>query len=377
MDRRYIQRMSDTGHLRRTASFPAHLKLGARLVEFGGWNMPVHYTSIVDEHNAVRTAAGVFDISHMGEFFVGGADAVAFLNGLLTNDVARLGVGQGQYTLMLNEQGGVIDDLILYRLHETEFLLVVNASKIEEDRAWIIKNLPPGLSFSDKSNETSALALQGPKALEIARKFLGAGWPEPQRNEITSYSWNCHPVLAARTGYTGEDGLELFYPNEIAENFLAALLEAGKPLGLKPCGLGARDTLRLEACLPLNGNDLSDQRTPLEAGLGFFVSLTKDADFPGKDVLLKQKSEGLKEKLVAFRPTEKGPPPRPHYALFQGTERVGEVTSGAPSPTLGCGIGLAYVKTAFAEPGTVLDLEVRGTRVPVEVVKKPFYKRAN
>jgi aminomethyltransferase len=367
--------MSDPATLQKTALFAAHQKLGARLVDFGGWNMPVQYSGIIEEHKAVREAAGVFDISHMGEFFIGGSGALAFLNGLLTNDAEKLGVGQGQYTLMLNEQGGVIDDLILYRLHETEFLLVINASKIEEDRAWIKTNLPAGVDFSDKSDTTSAVALQGPKALEIARAFLGAGWPEPKRNEITSYSWNCQPILAARTGYTGEDGLELFFANEIAENFFFALLEAGKPFGLKPCGLGARDTLRLEACLPLNGNDLSNQRTPLEAGLGFFVSLTKEAVFPGKDVLQKQKSNGVNEKLIAFRVKEKGPPPRPHYALFQGEERVGEVTSGAPSPVLGYGIGLAYVEAAQAEPGTMLALEVRGMRVPVEVVKKPFYKR--
>jgi aminomethyltransferase len=220
------------------------------------------------------------------------------------------------------------------------------------------------------------VALQGPKALEIARAFLGAGWPEPKRNEITIYSWNCQEILAARTGYTGENGLELFFKNEIAENFFFALLEAGKPFGLKPCGLGSRDTLRLEACLPLNGNDLSEKRTPLQAGLGFFVSLTKAAVFPGKEILQRQKSEGVKEKLIAFRQTDKGPPPRAHYPLFQGGVQVGEVTSGAPSPTLGCGIGLAYVKAACAEPGTALELEVRGNRVPVEVVKKPFYKRA-
>ena len=368
--------MSDPVTLQKTALFAAHQKLGARLVEFGGWHMPVQYTGIVDEHKAVREAAGVFDISHMGEFFVSGAGALSFLNGLLTNDAAKLSVGQGQYTLMLNEQGGVIDDLILYRLHEAEFLLVVNASRIGEDRTWIKKNLPGGVSFSDKSDTTSALALQGPKALEIARTFLGAGWPEPKRNEITSYSWNCQPILAARTGYTGEDGIEIFFPSVIAENFFFTLLEAGKPFGLKPCGLGARDTLRLEACLPLNGNDLSEKRTPLEAGLGFFVSLTKEADFPGNAILRKQKSEGVKEKLIAFRVKEKGPPPRPHYPLFQGAVQVGEVTSGAPSPTLGYGIGLAYVKTACAEPGALLELEVRGARVPVEVVKKPFYKRA-
>jgi aminomethyltransferase len=377
MGRRYKwEIMSEPATLQKTALFAAHQKLGARLVDFGGWHMPVQYSGIIEEHKAVRDAAGVFDISHMGEFFVGGSGALAFLNGLLTNDAAKLGVGQGQYTLMLNEEGGVIDDLILYRLHEIEFLLVVNASKIEEDRAWIKTNLPAGIGFSDKSDTTSAVALQGPKALDIARAFLGTGWPEPKRNEITSWSWNCQPILAARTGYTGEDGVELFFANDIAENFLLALLETGKPFGLKPCGLGARDTLRLEASLPLNGNDLSGKRTPLEAGLGFFVSLTKEADFPGRDVLQRQKSEGVKEKLVAFRVKEKGPPPRPHYPLFQGAEQVGEATSGAPSPTLGYGVGLAYVRADCAEPGTTLELEVRGARVPVEVVKKPFYKRA-
>lgn len=369
--------MSDPAPLKKTALFAAHQKLGARLVDFGGWNMPVQYAGILQEHKAVREAAGVFDISHMGEFFVSGPNALAFLNGLLTNDVAKLAVGQGQYTLMLNEEGGVIDDLIVYRLHETEYLLVVNAAKLDEDRSWIRKNLPAGLSFTDKSDSTSAVALQGPKALEIARAFLGANWPEPKRNEITAYSWNCQPVLAARTGYTGEDGVELFFENEIAESFFFALLEAGKPFGLKPCGLGARDTLRLEACLPLNGNDLSAHHTPIEAGLGFFVSLTKEAVFPGKEILQKQKTNGVNQKLSAFRVKDQGPPPRPHYQLFLGAEQVGEVTSGAPSPTLGYGIGMGYVEIDEADPGTVLELEVRGNRVPVEIVKKPFYKRAN
>jgi aminomethyltransferase len=370
--------MTDPATLQKTALFEAHRKLGARLVEFGGWQMPVQYSGIVEEHRAVREAAGVFDISHMGEFFVSGRDAAAFLNGLLTHDVARLAVGRGQYTLMLNEAGGVIDDLILYRLDEDNFFLVVNASRIGEDRSWIEgmlkRHANRDVFFSDRSDRYSALALQGPRALEIARVFLGAGWPEPGRNEITRYSWNCQEILAARTGYTGEDGVELFLANEIAENFLLSLLEAGRPFGLKPCGLGARDTLRLEACLPLNGNDLSEKRTPLEAGLGFFVSFDKPDVFPGRDALSRQKSEGLKEKLAAFC-VDKGPPPRPHYPLFLGAARVGEVTSGAPSPTLGRGIGLAYVRADCAEPGAVLELEVRGARVPVEVVKKPFYKR--
>ncbi|MEI9999228.1 MAG: glycine cleavage system aminomethyltransferase GcvT [Verrucomicrobiota bacterium] len=368
--------MSDPAPLQRTALFPVHQRLGARLVEFGGWEMPVQYTSIVEEHRAVREAAGVFDISHMGEFFISDTGAQAFLNGLLTNDAGKLTVGRGQYTLMLNEQGGVIDDLILYRLHDEEFLLVVNAAKIEEDLAWIKQNLPHGISFSNRSETTGALAMQGPRALEIARKFLGAGWPMPEHNQITASSWNGQDLLSARTGYTGEDGIEFFFDREIAEPFFTALLEAGRPLGLKPCGLGARDTLRLEACLPLNGNDLTPAHTPLEAGLGIFVSLSKEAEFPGKDVLLKQKANGVNERLVAFRLRDKGPPPRAHYPLYSGDDRVGDVTSGGPSPTLGYGIGLGYVEVEFADPGTVLELEVRGARVPVEVVKKPFYKRA-
>ena len=372
-----------TQTLQRTALFDAHQKLGARVVEFGGWEMPVQYTGIVEEHRAVREAAGVFDISHMGQFFVGGEGSGRFLNGLLSNDVGKLGDGQGQYTFMLNEQGGVIDDLILYRLAEEKYFLVVNAAKIGEDRAWIEGRLGSGgnagsggIHFADRSGELGAVALQGPKALEIAKKFFGPGWPEPKRNEIVTVSWNCQEILAARTGYTGEDGLELFFKNEIAETFLLHQLEAGKPLGLKPAGLGARDTLRLEAGLPLNGNDLSPARTPLEAGLGFFVALSKAEDFPGKAVLQKQKESGPREILIAFRQQQKGPPPRPHYPIFQGSERVGEVTSGAPSPTLGIGIGLGYVKPGAAKPGTVLELEVRGNRVPVEVTKKPFYKRA-
>jgi aminomethyltransferase len=369
--------MSDPAPLQKTALHGLHQKLGARLVEFGGWHMPVQYTSIVDEHKAVRESAGVFDISHMGEFLIWGPSAGDYLNEILTNDVAKLAVGQGQYTLMLNEEGGVIDDLILYRVENEKFLLVVNAAKIEEDREWLQSHLAAAntVVFEDRCAAMSALAVQGPRALQVARALLGAGWPMPEHNQITSYSWNCQPILAARTGYTGEDGVELFFPSEIAENFFNALLEAGTPLGLKPCGLGARDTLRLEACLPLNGNDLTPHRTPIEAGLGTFVSLTKAADFPGKEVLLKQKANGVNEKLVAFRLTQGGPPPRAHYALFLGEERVGEVTSGAPSPTLGCGVGLAYVDVEFAEPGTQLELEVRGARVPVEVVKKPFYKR--
>ena len=360
---------------KQTPLFAAHQRLGARLTEFGGWTMPVQYSGIVDEHRAVREAAGVFDISHMGEFFVRGAGARDFLDGVLSNDVAKLGVGQGQYTLMLDDHGGVIDDLILYRTGEREFFLVVNAAKIDEDRAHLTQYVPHDVEFHDSSDSYAALALQGPRALEIARSFFGPGWPEPKRNTITRYAWNGQEILAARTGYTGEDGLELFLAPVAAEPFLLALLDAGRPLGLQPCGLGARDTLRLEACLPLNGHDLSAAHSAVAAGLDPFLAFAKATIYPGKNFMMEQKAAGLKTRLVAFR-VASGPPPRPHYLLFSGPDHIGDVTSGAPSPTLGCGIGLAYVRTDCAAPGTILEMEVRGRRVPVEVVKKPFYKRA-
>jgi aminomethyltransferase len=360
--------------LKQTPLFAAHQRLGARLTEFGGWTMPVQYSGIVAEHRAVREAAGVFDISHMGEFFVRGAGARDFLNGVLSNDVTKLGVGQGQYTLMLDDHGGVVDDLILYRTGEQEFFLVVNAAKIDEDRAHLTEYVPHDVEFHDSSEAYAALALQGPKALEIARAFFGAGWPEPKRNTITRYSWNCQEILTARTGYTGEDGLEIFLAPTAAEPFFLALLEAGKALGLKPCGLGARDTLRLEACLPLNGNDLSHAHSALAAGLEPFLGFAKETIYPGKNFMMEQKAAGLRFKLAAFR-VNSGPPPRPHYLLFSGADHVGEVSSGAPSPTLGFGIGLAYVRADCAVPGTILEMEVRDNRVPVEVVKKPFYKR--
>ncbi|SDU22349.1 aminomethyltransferase [Verrucomicrobium sp. GAS474] len=347
----------------------AHRKAGARMVEFGGWSMPVFYTSILDEHQAVRTGAGLFDISHMGEFMIEGPAAAAFLNSLLTNDIERLRIGDGQYTLMLNGQGGVIDDLIIYRADEEAFFLVVNASKIDEDRAWIESRLPgEGVVFADKSASYAAVALQGPKSDAL---LADLGWPRPPRNGIVPARL---PFLAfiTRTGYTGEDGFEIFCEAASAEALWDRLIAAGA----KPAGLGCRDTLRLESCYPLNGNDLSPERTPLEAGLGIFVSLTKEADFPGKARLVAQKADGVAQRLVALRPVEKSAPPRSHYKLFAGEKLVGEVTSGGLSPTLGHGIALAYVEAEYAKPGQRLDLEVRERRSPVEVVPKPFYKRS-
>lgn len=368
---------TDPALLKRTPLAEAHVRYGGRMVEFGGWWMPVQYTGILDEHTTVRTAAGLFDICHMGEFVVKGPQAGAWLNSLLTNDIDKLGDSQGQYSIMLNEQGGVIDDLILYRIAADEYYVIVNASMIEEDFKWASSKLPAsGVTLTNLSDVTAGLALQGPKSEAILKAFV-PGITPPARNTITTFTWNGVSGRVARTGYTGEDGFEFFFPAVDAEKVWDGLLALGKSLGLKPTGLGARDTLRLEACLPLNGNDLSPKRTPLEAGLGFFVSLTKAANFPGKAVLQKQKADGVKEKLAAFKLTGKGAPPRSHYVLYGDGQKIGEISSGSQSPTLSTGIGMGYVTAAWAEPGKQIEIEVRGTRIPAVTVKKPFYKRAS
>jgi aminomethyltransferase len=272
----------------------------------------------------------------------------------------------------------VIDDLYLYRLREDSFFLVINASMIEIDVAWMKDHLPAeGVQLDNRSAQMAGLALQGPRSEEIFRAFFGPAALLPVRNQIALLEYQDYQVLAGRTGYTGEDGLEFFFPAEQAPTFWTRLLEIGRPFGLKPCGLGARDTLRLEMGYPLNGNDLSPERTPLEAGLGVFVSLTKPEDFPGKTVLITQKAEGMKSKLTAFRMTGKSAPPRSHYPVFCNDVRVGEIASGTQSPSLGVGIGMAYLDVTASTPGTALEIEIRGSRFPAEVVKKPFYKKSS
>ncbi len=348
---------------RRTPLYDRHVAAGGRMVDFAGWEMPVQYDGILAEHRAVREACGVFDISHMGEFMVSGPGASAWLDSLLTNRVARLAIGEAQYSLMLNERGGVIDDLIVYRIGEEEFLLVVNASMIDEDAAWIASHRVDGVEFSNRSDTYAALAVQGPSAAEVYRKITNQDLPA-ERNRVVQLGSG----FAVTTGYTGEAGFELLVPAEEAERCWDEVLMAGA----KPCGLGARDTLRLEMCYPLNGSDLSPDRTPLEAGLGFFVDLEKP--FLGRDALVAQKSGGLPVRLVAIRVTEKCPPIRPHYAVWADGEAVTETTSGALSPSLGCGIAMAYLPFALAKVGQALEIEVRNRRYQAEVVKKPFYK---
>jgi aminomethyltransferase len=369
---------------RKTPLYDEHVRLGAKMVPFAGWLMPVQYTGIVQEHQAVRNGVGIFDISHMGQFIVDGTGAREWLNKMLTNDINKLDAGMGQYTLLLNENGGIIDDLIVYRIGDQNFLLVVNAARAEEDFAWLEKHLPAvaaavsaanTVQIDNRSTEFGGVAIQGPRLVELFHALFGAHKEPPARNHIVDLPFDGMKVSVARTGYTGEDGIEVFFRATDAVKLWNTALEKGKPFGIKPCGLGARDTLRLEMCYPLNGSDLSPERNPIEAGLGFFVDLTKP-DFIGRDALLKAKEIGPREKLVSFRMKEKGPPPRPHYAVFQNGERIGEVTSGTLSPSLNWGVGMAYVSTTHAKVGAEIGIEIRGQKFPAIIEKKPLYKKS-
>ena len=352
---------------RRTALYELQKAAGARCINFGGWEMPVQFTSIIDEHQAVRTSCGVFDISHMGEVFVSGPQSFDWLQRMLANDLTKCPADGAQYTFLLNQRGGVIDDLIVYRMADDNFLLLVNAAKIAEDVAWLQQHLVDGVTIDDRSDTMSALAVQGPDAPRIFREVFQAEMPA--RNTFVAMEKCRGAVIAAGTGYTGETGFELFFSSSLAADIWHALLQAG----VKPCGLGARDTLRLEMCYPLNGSDLSPERTPLEAGLGMFVAFDKP-DFIGREALLAQKAAGLPAKLTALRMTGKSPPPRAHYPVLIDGQPVGETTSGALSPNLGEGIAMAYLPPDLAKPGQVVEIDIRGRPFAAVVEKKPFYR---
>jgi aminomethyltransferase len=357
--------VSTPENLKRTPLYAAHAALGAKLVPFGGWDMPVLYGGIVEEHHAVRQHAGIFDISHMGEFIVTGANAESELNRLLTNDVRKIGVGQAQYTLLCNERGGVVDDLIVYRIEPVKFLLVVNAGNIANDLAWFRARLGDGVTIDDQSDATAAVALQGPESAKILP--VAAPLPSFGIASLDVFGIACR---VARTGYTGEDGFEILCAANDAMKLWTELMARGA----KPCGLGARDTLRLEMCYPLHGNDITETTTPIEAGLGRYVALDKN-NFTGREALFEQKTRGTPRKLVAFKMTEKSAPPRSHYALLAAGRRVGEITSGAPSPSLGIGVGMGYVETEFTAPGTPLGVDIRGKTFAAVVETKPLWKK--
>jgi aminomethyltransferase len=375
--------------LKRTALYEEHQKLNGRLIDFGGWELPVQYSGLLDEHVACRSSAGLFDVSHMGEVHVEGPGSEAFLNYLVTNNVSKIAVGQAQYSAMCNEGGGIVDDLVIYRRATDRFLVVVNASNTEKDFSHmqaIARKFEKtfgdeaGLfTLTNESAHYTQIAIQGPRASEILQTLT-----ETPLAQIKTY-WFAEgkilgsiPAVLARTGYTGEDGFEVYVPWNKGPEVWRALVEAGTPLGLKPCGLGARDTLRLEMKYPLYGNELSDETNPLEAGLGWVTKLTEKADFIGKTPILRAKEQGLKRKLVGFQLLDRGIA-RHGYAVFSadGQKQIGEVTSGTQSPMLKTSIGIAYLETDYATEKSKLTVDIRGTKVLAEVVPTPFYKKVH
>ena len=367
--------MSDPATLKHTPLESAHVACGARMVEFGGWYMPVQYSGIMDEHKAVRSASGMFDISHMGEVTVEGPGALAWLESLLTNRVGKLGLTRGQYTMMLDEKGGVIDDLIIYRTGEMSYFLVINGACRDLDLEWMRSRLPADSSvvLKDQGNDYAAIALQGPDSEKVLRSLYPT-CEVPKRNGIATLTETSPiPSLVARTGYTGEDGFELFVPVSSGIALWERLLAAG----VKPCGLGSRDTLRLEMGYPLNGSDLSRDRTPLEAGLDRFTGLDdpEKGEFCGRSALEQQRTAGLPSRLAPLKLTVPGPPMRSHYAVFAGDSQIGETCSGALSPSAGEGIAMAYLPTSHALPGATVEIEVRGRRYPATITSLPFYKK--
>ncbi len=367
--------------MKRTPLHQAHVALGARMIEFGGWEMPVWYAGIQAEHHAVRQRAGLFDVSHMGEFIVHEADSTAFLRRVLTNDAALLEVGQAHYSLLTNAAGGTVDDLLVYRLPAGKkggavYLLVVNAGNIDKDLAWLRSQVGPGerVKIDDRSPSTALIALQGPRSALILSELTAMDvWHMPYyhfaRGEVAGVQ-----ALVSRTGYTGEDGFEVMAANEDITAVWNAALKAGAAHEIQPCGLGSRDSLRIEACMPLYGHELGDDISALEAGLGFFVKLDKPA-MNGLERLRRERLEGPARKMVCLELLDRGIP-RQGYPILAGGQPVGEVTSGLLSPTLDKAVGLGFVPVAHAALGTELAVDIRGRAVPARVVKRPFYKRA-
>jgi aminomethyltransferase len=347
--------------------------MGARMVPFGGWDMPVQYSGILEEHRAVRGTAGLFDISHMGEIEFRGPDALAAVQRLVTSDASKLAVGQVQYGALCYDNGTFVDDLTVYKLADDHFMFTVNASNIEKDYQWITAHVSGGVEARNISDETALLALQGPRAREILGKITPV-----DLSQIRYYWFQRGKVLDAdalisRTGYTGEDGFEIYLAPEKAEALWYRLLEDGRALGILPVGLGARDTLRLEAKMALYGNDIDDAHTVLEADLGWIVKFEK-GEFIGRTALEKQRAVGLTRKLVGFEMVGRGIG-RSHYKIVKDGMEIGEVTSGCPSPTLGKNMGLGYVAIAHATIGTDVDILIRNEPVAAKIVPTPFYKR--
>jgi aminomethyltransferase len=358
---------------RRTPLYDAHRELGARVVDFAGWDMPVSYTGALEEHAAVRTRCGLFDVSHMGEIELRGSGAAALCQRLTVNDVARLDDGGGQYSVLCNQDGGVLDDLVVFRLAADRWLLVVNAANTAQDLAWISGHAGADVVVDDRSADTALLALQGPESERALRTLTGIDLTAMRPFTVGAGAVAGVASLVSRTGYTGEDGFEVLVPAASARPVWDALLAAVRRCGGLPCGLAARDTLRLEAGLPLCGTDMDAGTTPLEAGIGWVVKLRKPS-FVGRDALARQAEQGVARRLVGLELAQPGIP-RHGQTVWRDDGQVGVVTSGTKSPTLGTFIGMAYVDAESARPATALAVEIRGRRLPARVVDRPFYRR--
>lgn len=340
------------------------------MIDFGGWEMPVHYTSIIKEHKAVRNSAGLFDVSHMGELKVSGKDALSNLQNILTNNFSKLSIGQATYTLMCNPEGGIKDDFLVYRIENEEYLLIVNAANIQKDFNWIKDNLEGDAKVENLSKNYGLLALQGPKSEEILEKITDVDLSEIKYFRSVDDKVKGIKTLISRTGYTGEKGFELYCNSEDAEKLWNEIMDTGDDYDLKPAGLGARNTLRLEKKLCLYGNDIDENTNPLEAGLSFAVDLQKD-DFIGKEKIVEVKNKGIEKKLIGFKLIGRGIP-RHGYDINIDEKKIGRVTSGSFSPSLDENIGLGYVDVEEAEIGNEIEIMIRNRKVEAEIVKTPF-----
>ena len=356
--------------IKNTSLYSRHLALHAKMVPFAGYMMPVHYTGIVHEHHAVRNTAGMFDVSHMGEFIIKGKNAESFLQYMTINDVAGLKQGQAQYSAMCMENGGIIDDLLIYRCRD-RFIIVVNAANIKKDFKWLEKNLMDGVVLKDISDEINLIALQGPESRSILQKIIQSDLSMIPFYHFIENKYEDSNILVARTGYTGELGFEIYGNLNVIPKIWDALMEVGKEHGIVPAGLGARDTLRLEMKYCLYGNDFDESTNPFEAGLGWITKLGK-GNFIGRKTLIKKK-EQISRRLVCFEMMERAIP-RHGYPIFFGNNKIGEVTSGSQSPSLKKGIGLAFINHPYTKVGTILEVEIRGQNKSAIIVKPPFNK---
>ena len=362
--------------MKRTPLYNKHIECNGNIIDFAGWELPVQYTGLTQEHEAVRKKAGIFDVSHMGEILVEGKDAEAYLQKLLPHDVSSIVDNQILYTPMCNENGGIVDDLLVYKYTTEKYLLVVNASNIDKDFEWIKKHAFGDVKIVNLSEAYAQVAVQGPFAEKIVQSLT-----TEDLTKILFYHFkegveiSGKEVLISRTGYTGEDGFEIYLKPEDVEHIWDEVLKAGEEYGIVPCGLGARDTLRFEVALPLYGNELADDITPYEAGIGFFVKLAKESDFIGKEALRKQKEEGAKRKLVGFEMIERGIA-RSHYDVNKDGKKIGHVTTGYMSPSLRKNIGLALIDAEHAVVGEEFNIVIRNKDVKAKIIKKPFYEKS-